>query len=176
MQSNLQLNASVQSTTGEHGLLSKVILVEHDAQTLMALKPFFEECKLIGYRASSESALSILGANIDLGGIFLSEVDSHGQDCFDLVRALDKARPDLPIFMRLAPGHTVQGIPDDVTKALAGKVASGVYAGQRFRHVVRHFLPRMPRRQPHEYRQVGTRLVKRAHQIETVLAIAVDFG
>ena len=131
MQSNVQLTASVQSTTGEHDLLSKVILVEHDAQTLKALKPFFEEYKLVGYLASPESALSILGANIDLGGIFLSEVDSHGQDCFDLVRALDKARPDLPIFMRLAPGHTAQGMPEDVTKALAGVYATGDYACAR---------------------------------------------
>ena len=131
MQSNVQQNVIIQPTTGEQDLLSKVILVEHDAPSLAALKPFFEDCKLVGYRASPESALAILGANIDLGGIFICEIDNHGKNCFALVCALHKVRPELPIFMRLAPGHTAQAMPEDVTKALAGVYATGDYAGAR---------------------------------------------
>ena len=131
MQSSAQLNEMAHPATDEHEVLSKVVIVEHDAQTLAALKSFFEECKLVGYRASAESALTILGANIDLGGIFLSEIDSAGNNCFDLVSALNKARPDLPVFMRLAPGHSAEDLPEEITKALAGVYTSGDYASAK---------------------------------------------
>lgn len=124
----MKLNVIAQPTASEHDVLSKVIVIEHDAQTLAALKTFFEECKLVGYRASPESAPSILGANIDLGAIFLSETDSNGRDSFALVNALHLARPDLPVFMRLAPGRSSDDLPEDVSKALAGVYASGDYA------------------------------------------------
>ena len=131
MQSSAQLNVIAHPEAGEHEVLSKVVIVEHDAQTLTALKSFFEECKLVGYRASAESALTILGANIDLGGIFLSETDSKGGNCFELVRALHKARPDLPIFMRLAPGSAADDLPEEISTALAGVYTSGDYAGAK---------------------------------------------
>ena len=131
MQSNALVNEITLPLVDGHELLSKVILVEHDAQTLKALKPFFEECKLVGYRTSPENALSILGANIDLGGIFLSEPDVNGKESFDLVRALHQARPDLPIFLRLAPGHTAKQVPEDVSKMLSGVYATGDYTAAR---------------------------------------------
>ena len=131
MQSSAQLNVMAHPETDEHAVLSKVVIVEHDAQTLTALKAFFEECKLVGYRASAESALTILSANIDLGGIFLSETDSAGSNCFELVSALHKARPDLPIFMRLAPGHAEEDLPEEITKSLAGVYATGDYASAK---------------------------------------------
>jgi len=128
MQSSAQLNAMTHPETDEHEVLSKVVIVEHDAQTLAALKSFFEECKLVGYRASADSALSILSSNIDLGGIFLSEVNCDGNDCFELVSAIHKARPDLPIFMRLAPEQGMDDLPEEISKALAGVYATGDYA------------------------------------------------
>lgn len=131
MQSSAQLNVMAHPATDEHEILSKVVIVEHDAQTLADLKSFFEECKLVGYRANAESVLTILGANIDLGGIFLSETDHEGGNCFELVSALHKARPDLPVFMRLAPGHVAEDLPEEIPKALAGVYASGDYVSAK---------------------------------------------
>jgi CheY-specific phosphatase CheX len=128
MKSSAQFNVIAQPSVAEHELLSKVVVVEHDADTLAVLKAFFEDCNLVGYRASAESALAVLGAAIDLGGVFLAETGSDGRDCFDLVRTIHQGRPDLPLFLRLSPGHTLEDLPPPVAKALAGVFASGDYA------------------------------------------------
>ena len=147
MNSPLNPDVMAQPTPSEHEVLSKVIVVEHDAQSLAAMKACFEECKLGGYRASPESAPAVLGANIDLGAIFLSEVDGNGHDCFALVHALHMARPDLPVFMRMAPGHGVEDLPEAVSKALAGVYATGDYG--RAKELIETYL--FSRHYPNEF-------------------------
>lgn len=127
----MQMNVLVQPQAGDNEVLSKVIVVEHEPATLGALKTVFEQCKLVGYRATRDSLQSILSANIDLGGIFLPATDAGGGSCVDLVGAIHKQRPELPIFLRLDAGHTVDGQSPDVIKAVAGAYAHGDLAALR---------------------------------------------
>lgn len=127
----MQLNVLVQPKTGDNETQSKVIVVEHETAALGSLKSVFEQCKLVGYRATRDNVLSILGANIDLGGIFLPESDGAGVSCVDLISAIHKQRPELPIFLRLDPGHMLDGQPAEVVKAVAGAYAHDDFAALR---------------------------------------------
>lgn len=138
MQASAQMSVITRPSNAEHDVLSKVIVVEHDPKILAEFKSFFEECNLVGYRANLENASSILGSNIDLGAVFLAEADSDGHDCFDLVKAIHKVRSDLPILIRLLPGHAPEDLPSDVMKCLAGVFAYGDYA--RAKELIETFL------------------------------------
>jgi Chemotaxis phosphatase CheX len=127
MQESTQMNVINWQSDTEHDVLSKVIVVEHDPMILAEMKSFFEECNLVGYRASLENAPSILGTTIDLGAIFLAEACSDGRDSFDLVKEIHIVRPDLPIFLRLLPDHVPDDLPSDVAKCLSGVFAYGDY-------------------------------------------------
>lgn len=94
------LNVITNTHAGEHDLMSKVLVVEHDAAALAQLKALFESSRLVGYRASQDHALAILGNNIDLGGIFVPGAGEDGSTYDDLIAAVRAARPDLPIFVR----------------------------------------------------------------------------
>lgn len=122
------MNVITRPSEAEHAVLSKVIVVEHDPHILAEIKSFFEECNLVGYRATLENASTIIGTNIDLGAIFLAEADSDGRNCFELVNAIHIVRPDLPIFLRLLPNHLPKDLPPEVAKCLAGVFAYGDFS------------------------------------------------
>ena len=101
-------------------VLSKVIVIEQSADNLTALRTFFEDCKLLAYRVKKENIPSVLSSNIDLGGIFLSEVDAQGSSNADLILAIILDRPDLPIFLGMDAGRTYEDLSVEVQKAVAG--------------------------------------------------------
>ena len=138
MQASAQLNVITRPNDAEHAVLSKVLVVEHDSKILSEMKLFFEECNLVGYRATLENASSVLSTTIDLGAIFLAEADSDGRDCFELVNAIHIVRPDLPIFLRLLPNHVLEDLPPTVAKNLAGVFAYGDYT--KVRELIETFL------------------------------------
>ena len=127
----MQMHEITQAKDAEHGVLSKVIVVEHDPKILADIKAFFEACNLVGYRVNHDNAPAILGTTIDLGAIFLAEADSDGHDCFELLKTIHGVRPDLPIFMRLLPGHTLNDLPSDITKYLAGAFPYGDFSNAK---------------------------------------------
>ena len=126
-----QLNVINQPQVAEHEVLSKVIAVESDAGSLSTLKSLFEECRLVGYRVNIENASSVIGANIDLGGVFVAEGGASGQKVHEFIRAIHEARPDLPIFLSLAQGRKAEDLPAEVTKAIAGVFCAGDHARAR---------------------------------------------
>ena len=120
MKSTSKKNILTQPNVGEHEVLSKVIVVKQSVDRLAALKHFFEENRILGYRVNRKSVLPILKKNIDLGGIILPEVDDQGANCADLAVSIHKARPDLPIFMGVESGRTLQDLPVEAQKAVVG--------------------------------------------------------
>lgn len=126
-----QVNVINLPRVAEHEVLSKVIAVEGDSGNLSALKSLFEEYRLIGYRVNMENAFSVIGANIDLGGVFVADEGSGGQKCGELIRAIHDVRPDLPVFLCLQPGRQADDLPEEVTKALAGIFTAGDHGRAR---------------------------------------------
>lgn len=101
-------------------LLSKVILIEYQDSTLALLKDFFEQNKLVGYRATKNNILNVLNSSIDMAAIFLPEKDEKGGSNFTLAAEIHRARPELPIFVRLSPGSTPHTVTDQEKKPVAG--------------------------------------------------------
>jgi hypothetical protein len=118
-----QLNAVPQHDATE--LLSKVILIEHAESALAVLKEFFEHNQLLGYRATKSNILSVLNSNVDMGAIFLPAQDESGACNLNLAMDIHRARPELPIFLRLAAGTSPNEIADEKKRACAGFYAHG---------------------------------------------------
>jgi hypothetical protein len=113
-----QLNALPQRDPIE--LLSKVIIIEHEESALAVLKDFFEQNQLVGYRATKNTILGVLNSSIDMGAIFLPAHDENGASNLALAVDIHKARPELPIFLRLAPAASPSDIPEEQKRACAG--------------------------------------------------------
>jgi hypothetical protein len=118
-----QLNAVPQHDATQ--LLSKVILIEHEENALSVLKEFFEHSQLLGYRATKNNILSVLNSSIDMGAIFLPAQDESGASNLDLASDIHQARPELPIFLRLAAGTSSNEISEEQKRACAGFYAQG---------------------------------------------------
>jgi hypothetical protein len=86
----------------KHGLVSKVLVLDEARQQGDCLKDLCEECGLVGIRPpAGGKVLSLLRANVDLGGILLHEgYRSPEGDAMALARAIHTVRPELPIFLR----------------------------------------------------------------------------
>jgi hypothetical protein len=88
-------------------LVSKVLLLERDAECLVQLRSFCEANDLVGLKVQPDHVMSVLKSNVDLGGIFLAEdfgaTKAAGRA---LAHAIHAVRPELPIFLRCeAPGE-----------------------------------------------------------------------
>ena len=108
-----------------HDVLCKVIVIEQGAERLSTLKSFFENCKLLGYRATRNNILSILSTNIDLGGVFIPETDDQGVSCTALAIAINHVRPDLPIFLCIDAGHKLEDLSENTQNAVVGTYTHG---------------------------------------------------
>ena len=138
MKATRKKNILAHPRVSEHDLLSKVLVIEQNTKKLEGLRTFFEDCKLLGYRVNRKNILSILKTNIDMGGIFLPETDDQGASFIALVISIHKARPDLPIFLRIEPGRSLEDLPADAQKAIVGTYQFGDLA--RMKELVDTFL------------------------------------
>lgn len=125
MQLSPQQSLMTQSTPDENEVLCKVIVIEQSSERLAVLRSFFEECKLLGYRVTRENMQSILATNIDLGGMFLPELDEQGNSYIDLAISVHQTRPDLPIFLGLEPGRRLEDLSVEAQKAVVGAYVHG---------------------------------------------------
>jgi hypothetical protein len=86
-------------------LVSKVLVLDSSAECYDRLKVFCDLNGLVGLKVQDGHVMSVLGSNVDLGGIFLSEGYSgmtHGG--IELAREIHRIRPELPIFLRREAG------------------------------------------------------------------------
>lgn len=120
MNAKIQKNVIASPIVSENEVLSKVIVVEKNAERLTLLKSFFETNKLLGYRVNRKNILSILKSNIDLGGVFLPEVDNQATSFIDLALSIHKIRPDLPIFMSVESDRSLKNLSAEAQEAIVG--------------------------------------------------------
>ncbi len=118
-------------------IVSKVLVHEMDDDALNFLKDVCSENNLVGLRVrtsdqqvglkdASNEIDDVLRSNVDLGAIFLSEEsDGKGITGFQLCKRIHNARPELPIFLRLKAGRTMDDLNDDVRNAVAGCYNTG---------------------------------------------------
>ena len=121
------IKVPAQSPAEQHGIRSKVVVVEHDKDKLRALKNFIENSNLDGYQASKSTVLSILSRSVDLGAIFLSHSDGHRREEVELALAIHKARAELPIFLRVDAQMAVGDLPVELRNVIAGVYVHGEF-------------------------------------------------
>lgn len=82
-------------------LVSKVLLLEQDPDSLDRLRNFCDANDLVGLKVQPGNVMSVLKSNVDLGGIFLAEdFDTTKTSGRALARTIHAVRPELPIFLR----------------------------------------------------------------------------
>ena len=120
MNSIAAINVLAQLPAANHGIRSKVVVVEHDKDKLAALKQFIESCNLDGYQASKRTLLSVLKHSVDLGAIFLSLADGDRSGDVELAQAVHKSRKELPIFLRVDSHAAVSDLPVELKNTVSG--------------------------------------------------------
>ena len=83
----------------ETRVVSKVLVLEENAECLARTRDFCKEHGLVGLKVKAKRAMDVLKSNVDLGGILIAEdFGSHGG--LALARKIHQVRPELPIFLR----------------------------------------------------------------------------
>ena len=82
-------------------LVSKVLVLDGNDACRDQIKDFCDQVNLVGLKAQAENVMAVLKSNVDLGGIFVSEVfDGQADGGLVLGRKIHEVRPELPIFLR----------------------------------------------------------------------------
>ncbi len=94
-------------------LVSKVLVLNDDAELRDHIKALCEAHHLIPVKPQAGAALSVLKSNVDLGAIFLQESYSGEEgNALDLARAFHAIRPELPIFLHREAQSNLDDLPD----------------------------------------------------------------
>ena len=102
-------------------IVSKVVVVESNKAALGVLRVFCQENNLIGMRASHSTIMDILGTNIDLGAIIISEdEETDGESGLELAYKIHQIRPELPIFLRRYDEETINDLPEKYQESVTG--------------------------------------------------------
>ncbi|MFL9927214.1 chemotaxis protein CheX [Herbaspirillum lusitanum] len=82
-------------------LISKVLVLDNDADCHDTIRGFCERSGLVGLRVQEEHLMTVLRSNVDLGGVMLSESCAGlAQGDGGLARQINQIRPELPLFLR----------------------------------------------------------------------------
>lgn len=94
-------------------LVSKVLVLNDDAEVRGHIKAFCDAHHLIPVKPQAGAALSVLKSNVDLGAIFMQETyTGEGGNALELARAIHAIRPELPIFLRREAASHLDDLPD----------------------------------------------------------------
>lgn len=94
-------------------LVSKVLVLNDDAEVRGYIKAFCDAHHLIPVKPQAGAALSVLKSNVDLGAIFMQETyTGEGGNALELARAIHAIRPELPIFLRREAASHLDDLPD----------------------------------------------------------------
>jgi len=94
-------------------LVSKVLVLDGNESYFDRIKIFCDNNNLVGVRALEANVLAVLKSNVDLGAILLSEDyggKAHGGVA--LARQINRARPELPIFLRREQAANLDGLSE----------------------------------------------------------------
>jgi len=121
----------------ETKIVSKVLVHECDDSVLNMLKGICTQNNLVGLKVStgdntiglkdaSNEIDDVLGSNVDLGAIFLTETPDHNDvSGTDLCSKIHRSRPELPIFLRREDKEDCSDLPEAVQKSIAGCYKTG---------------------------------------------------
>ena len=85
----------------EAKIVSKVLVLDSNAECYDRIKDFCEISNLVGLKVQPDNIMSVLKSNVDLGAILLSEdYSDNSRGGVELARKIHEIRPDLPIFLR----------------------------------------------------------------------------
>lgn len=94
-------------------LVSKVLVLNDDAEVRGHIKAFCDAHHLIPVKPQAGAALTVLKSNVDLGAIFMPETyTGEGGNALELARAIHAIRPELPIFLRREAASHLDDLPD----------------------------------------------------------------
>ena len=95
-------------------LVSKVLVLNDDAEVRGQIKAFCESHNLIPVKPQVGAALSVLKSNVDLGAIFMQESGSGEEGSFlELASEIHAIRPELPIFLRRENHAHLDDLPSE---------------------------------------------------------------
>jgi len=87
--------------TEQAQIVSKVLVLDSDADCFDRIKAFCDTNGLIGLKVQPDNVMAVLRSNLDLGAILLSEkYADNAQGGTGLARKIHAVRPELPIFLR----------------------------------------------------------------------------
>lgn len=96
--------------TEQEKIVSKVLVLDSDADCFESIKAFCDGNGLVGLKVQPDNVMAVLRSNLDLGAILLSEkYADNAQGGTVLARKIHAVRPELPIFLRR---EVVDGLED----------------------------------------------------------------
>jgi len=122
----VQLNSELHGDEGQD-LITKILVLEYDDTILNPLKIFLTSNNIIGYKVTKDKILSVLNCSVDLGAIFIPEMDEHGKGNIELAIEIHRARPELPIFLRRESDNTLSDYAIDIQRIFSGAYVNGQY-------------------------------------------------
>ncbi len=125
-----ELNSYTDGDENHPELLTKIIVIEYDKKILETMKKFLDENKIIGYKVTKSQVLKVLKSKVDLGAIFIPEVDNRGNSNIELALEINKARPELPLFLRRDSSNNIDDL-DSKTQLLF----SGAFIATQYDHL-----------------------------------------
>jgi len=130
MTTAIELNSYTHDKDQQSEINTKILVIEFEEDILSSMRGFLELNKIVGYKVTKTQVINVLKCNIDLGAIFIPESDSSGNSNFDLAIEINKARPELPMFVRFNENKTLDDLPEEEQKLF-----SGSYIGTEYDHL-----------------------------------------
>lgn len=101
-------------------VVSYIIVHDKDIEAQSAIKSFCQKNKLIDIKGSRSNFIDLLGKNINLGAIFISENPDDGGEGVELGQSIHLLRPEVPIFLRTLNAQNAANISEESRSAFAG--------------------------------------------------------
>lgn len=105
--------------------VSKVLVLDNSPEHAPLIKGFCEQNNLVPLRVRAGSVMSVLGTNIDLGGILYS--DTYGgspEKTAEIAARIRDARPELPIIIRRNGAATLDDLPEQARRLYCAAYAA----------------------------------------------------
>lgn len=116
----------------ENKPVSKVLVLEDSPAHGDAIRHFCDANNLIGVDVRKERLSSALSANIDLGGILVSErYGGSMEESAGIALRINEARPELPIIMRRESTPTLDNLPAGLDAIVRGAYVTSDMASLR---------------------------------------------
>jgi hypothetical protein len=92
--------------------VSKLLVLDDSPDHARRIKQFCDANNLVALKVRRGAVMSVLGTNIDLGGILYSETYGGSlEESARIAAEIHRARPELPIIIRRETQASLSGLP-----------------------------------------------------------------